>query len=60
MSPIDIALYLQSACVIKRIFITCCRKCYIQQERIEKKIKSFHNGYSDLGYPILKFSALLT
>ena len=43
ISPIDI----RSLFVIKRIFITCSRKCDIQQERIKKKIKSFHSGYSD-------------
>ena len=43
ISPIDI----RSVFVIKSIFITCGRKCDIQEERIKKKIKSFHNGYSD-------------
>ena len=43
ISPIDI----RSLFVIKRIFITCSRKCDIQQERIKKKIKSFHSGYLD-------------
>ena len=43
ISPIDI----RSVFVIKRIFITCGRKCDIQQERIKKQIKSFHSEYSD-------------